>query len=325
MLAANIDHAPSYGSDPWTEKSLLAFENLFGKKVPVYFVYNGTAANVLSVRTLIKPWQSIICSDLAHLNVDECGAPEFFSGGKLLPLPSKNGKLQLSDLKNCLIRRGDQHFSQAKAISLTQPTELGTTYTTDEIMEITKWAHSEGLLVHIDGARIANAIVSLKTSFKAHLTDTGVDLISFGGTKNGLMFGEAVVFLNSALAQDFVFVRKQSAQLPSKTRFISAPFTTYIETGLWKEIAEYTLNLAKNLAELVRDIPGVTITQPVQSNAVFARIPQKWVKPLREKYFFYVWDEKTFECRWMISFDTNQQEIEGFAQALRSLSSESNF
>ncbi len=320
MLEANRDHAPSYGSDSWTEQAIKEFSKVFGKQIPVFFVYNGTAANALALRALVKPWQSILCSELSHLTMDECGAPEFLTGAKLRPLPCKNGKLSLSVLQESLIRGGDQHYSQPKAVSLTQPTELGTCYSDQEIKEIADWAHANGLLVHIDGARIANAVVHLKSDFKALFTDTGVDVISFGGTKNGLLMGEAIVFLKPELAEDFVFSRKQIGQLPSKTRFISAPFTTYLQSGLWKEIATHTLELAQYLAEKVRDIPGVEITETVQSNAVFARIPQKWVKPLREKYFFYVWNEKTFECRWMISFDTTKKEIDDFAQALKDLS-----
>jgi len=320
MQEANQGHAPSYGTDTWTELAQKEFDKLFGRKAPVFFVYNGTAANVLSARTLVKPWQSILVTDLSHMNVDECGAPEFFAGCKLVALPSTHGKITLEQIKKALIRRGDQHFSQVKAISLTQPTELGTVYTTEELSEIAKFAHAEGLFLHIDGARIANAIVRLKTDFASHLSDTGVDILSFGGTKNGLMVGEAVVFLNAELAREFVYIRKQSAQLPSKTRFISAPFTSYLATGLWKEIAEHSLAMAQLLFNKVKDIAGVEVTMPVQSNAVFAKIPQKWVKPLREKYFFYVWDEKSFECRWMTSFDTTREDVEGFEKALRELS-----
>jgi threonine aldolase len=320
LWSANQGHAPSYGSDTWTEQAVQELSKLFGKDVPVFFVYNGTAANALALRSMVKPWQAILCSELAHLNMDECGAPEFLTGAKLYPLPCVEAKLTVEILQNAMIRRGDQHSSQAKAVSLTQPTELGTCYTIQEMKDICTWAHQNGMYVHVDGARIANSVVHLQTDFKTLFTDAGVDVISFGGTKNGLLMGEAVVFLNSQLAQDFVFSRKQIGQLPSKTRFISSAFTCYLHNGLWKEIASHTLSLAQKLADQVRDIPGVCVTQKVQSNAVFATIPQKWVKPLREKYFFYVWDEKTFECRWMISFDTTAKEVDSFAQALRQLS-----
>jgi threonine aldolase len=320
MLAVNADHAPSYGTDPISLEAELAFNKIFGQKVKTFFVYNGTSANALAMRAMVKPWQSVLCTDTSHLNVDECGAPEFLSGAKLQALPSVNGKLTLETLKGALIRRGDQHYSQAKVVSITQPTELGTCYSIQEIKDIVTWAHKEGLLVHIDGARIANAVIHLNTSFKELLTDTGIDVLSFGGTKNGLMMGEAVVFFNLPLAQDFIYIRKQMGQLPSKTRFISAQFLTYLENNIWKEIATHTTSLARYLGELVQNIPGVEVTQPIQSNGVFAKIPREWTKSLREKYFFYIWDEKTFECRWMISFDTTRAEIEDFAEELKKLS-----
>lgn len=324
IIEANADHAPSYGTDPISLKSEESFNKIFGQKVKTFFVYNGTSANALSMRAMTKPWQSVLCTDISHLNVDECGAPEFLSGAKTIALPSKNGKISLEQLKGSLIRRGDQHYAQPKVVSLTQPTEVGTCYSITEIKEITDWAHKEGLYVHIDGARIANAVVSLNTSFKELLSDTGIDVLSFGGTKNGLMMGEAVVFFNQTLAQDFIYIRKQVGQLPSKTRYISSQFYTYLESEVWKEIATHTTSMAKYLFELTNKIPGVEITNPVQSNAVFAKIPKAWIKPLRDKYFFYVWDEKTFECRWMMCFDTTKSEIEGFAEELKKLSAQNH-
>jgi len=321
---ANLEHAPSYGTDSWTTAVERDFNHLFGQPVEVYFVYNGTAANTAAIRACTKPWQSVLCSDVAHLLVDECGAPEFLAGVKLVSLPSQHGKINLTALKDALIRKGDQHFSQARVVSLTQPTELGTCYTVPELRDICEWAHSNGLLVHIDGARIANAVVSQQTSFQKMFSETGVDVLSFGGTKNGLPFGEAVVFLNRTLAEDFRYLRKQMGQLPSKTRFLSAAFAAYLKNDLWRNIAEHSLAQAQILAKHVQVIPQVRVTRPVQSNVVFAEIPPSWVKPLREHYFFYVWDEKTFECRWMTSFDTAPEDIAGFAKALSSLSLNSN-
>jgi len=318
----NTDHAPSYGTDVWTQKANQEFQKIFAKPVSVFFVYNGTSANTLALRSMLKPWQSVLCSDVSHLNMDECGAPEFMTGGKLIPLPSHNGKITLETLKSALIRKGDQHYSQSKVISLTQPTEYGTCYTAEEISEITQWAHSQGLYVHIDGARIANAVHYLQTSFAHLFSDTHVDVISFGGTKNGFMLGEAVVFLNQKLAEDFIYIRKQSGQLPSKTRFISAQFMHYLGSGLWKKIAQHSHEMALLLYNSIKTIPGIEITQPIESNAVFVKIPQKWVKPLREKAFFYVWDEKTFECRLMTSFDTTEEEIHIFTKELQNLSSQ---
>lgn len=317
---ANTGHAPSYGTDAWTDRAETAFKKMFGPAAQVFFVFNGTAANVLALKASAKTFQSCYCTDLAHINVDECSAPEFLAGVKLIPLPSVNGKLQLADLKKAHIRRGDQHFSQGQVISLTQPTELGTCYSVDELKAILAWAKSERLYVHLDGSRLANAAVSLQKTFAEFTTDLGVDVISFGGTKNGLMMGEALIILNPVLAEGFKFYRKQMAQLPSKTRFISAQFLAYLENDLWKEIASHACTMAELLYQAVREIPGVTVTQPRQANAVFAKIPQAWIKPLRENYFFYVWDEHTFECRWMTSWDTDPSDIEGFAKNLKELS-----
>ena len=320
MLEANTGHAASYGTDEWTERANLAFKKHFGPKAESFFVFNGTAANVLSLRSLMRPFHSVFCSDVSHLHVDECAAPEFFTGGKLWVIPSKNGKLELSDVKAQFIRRGDQHFAQVKVLSLTQPTELGTVYSLDEVKAFCDWAHSQKIYVHIDGARLANACVSLGKNYQQITTDLGVDVVSFGGTKNGLMMGEAVVFLNSNLSEDFQYIRKQSAQLPSKTRFISAPFCTYLETDLWQDIAKHSLKMAQALFESVKNIPGVEVTQAVQSNAVFAKIPKAWVSPLKKERFFYVWDEQTFECRWMTSWDTQLEEIDSFTNKLKELS-----
>jgi threonine aldolase len=320
LQEANVGHAPSYGTDLWTEKAEQVFKKHFGPTAQTFFVFNGTAANVLALKASAKTYQSVYCTDLAHINVDECGAPEFLAGVKLIALPSVNGKLRLADLKKAHIRRGDQHCTQSQVISLTQPTELGTCYTVEELKEITAWAKSEKLFVHIDGSRLSNAAASMNKTFSQLTTDLGVDVVSFGGTKNGLMMGEAVIFLNSQLAEGFKYYRKQMGQLPSKTRFIAAQFLAYFEGDLWKEIATHACAMAEKLHQSVRGLPGVTVTQPREANGVFAIIPQAWVKPLREKYFFYVWNEHTFECRWMTSWDTDPIDIDGFAESLKELS-----
>lgn len=319
LALANTEHAPAYGTDEWTEKAIEGFRKTFGREAQVFFVFNGTAANVTALRALIKPYQSVLCADVSHLNVDECGAPEYLAGCKLIPIPSKDGKISVAELERAFLRRGDQHFSQAQAVSLTQPTELGTTYSLAELKEIIAWAKSKKLYVHIDGARLSNAAFTLQKSFKEITTDLGVDVVSFGGTKNGLMMGEAVVFLNQNLAHDFKYIRKQSCQLPSKTRFIACQFQTYFENDLWKQIAGHSCGMAQYLYESVRTLPQIHVRSAPQSNAVFATIPSAWVKPLRDQYFFYVWDEKTFECRWMTSWDTRKEDIDGFVQALKEL------
>lgn len=322
MLAiqnCNVDHAPSYGTDDQSTLATTAFKILFGENTKIYFVFNGTACNVLALKSVMKSHESVLCSSVSHLNMDECGAPEFFAG-KLITLPHEQGKLSLETLKKALIRRGDQHFSQPRVVSLTQPTELGTCYSLDEIKAITDWAHSQDMFVHIDGARISNAVHYLKTSFKQMTTDLGVDLVSFGGTKNGLMMGEAILVLNPNLASDLKYIRKQAAQLPSKTRFIAAQFHSYLANDLYKKISEHSCRMAERLYQQLQNIKQIEITAPRQSNAVFVKIPQPWVKILREKFFFYVWDESTFECRLMTTWDTTENEIDGFTDLVRKLS-----
>lgn len=319
IFSANQEHAPSYGTDEWTDIAIAEFQKKFGPQAQVFFVFNGTAANVTALRAMARPYQAVLCSDVAHINVDECGAPEFLAGCKIQSVPSINGKISVPELEKAFIRRGDQHFSQAKVLSITQPTELGTTYTLAELQALIDWAKSKNLYVHIDGARLANAVYFLKTDFKAMTSDLGVDVISFGGTKNGLMMGEAVIFLNKDLAKDFKYIRKQSTQLPSKSRFIACQFHTYLNHDLWKKISAHSHEMAMYLYDSVRSIPGVEVRQAPESNAVFARIPSPWVKKLRAHYFFYVWDEATFECRWMTSWDTQKEDIDGFTKLLKEM------
>lgn len=319
FIEAQKDHAPSYGTDDYSEQAQQLFKKHFGPQCEAYFVFNGTAANVLSLKVLTKSYQSVFCSDISHLHVDECGAPEVLGSFKLWPLASKNGKMNLEDLKKNLIRRGDQHFSQFRVVSLTQPTEYGTTYSLQELKEISQWAHSEGLKVHIDGARLCNAVRSLQTDFKQMITDLNIDAVSFGGTKNGFAFGEAVLIFNSELKEDMKYYRKQLTQLPSKTRFIAAQFKKYLENNLWQKIADHSLSQAQLLRKLLSEIPQIEITQPTQSNVVFAKIPPALVKELRKSYFFYVWDEKTFECRLMTSWDTQEEEIYGLIKKVKEL------
>lgn len=320
LIEANSEHAPSYGTDPQSEAAIAAFKKNFGSQTEVFFVFNGTAANVLALRFLTERHESIFCSDISHLNLDECGAPEFFAG-KLITLPQTEGKISPEVLKNSLVRRGDQHFSQTRVISLTQPTEMGTCYSLNEIREIAEWAHKNQMYVHMDGARLTNALVHLNCSFQEMTTDLGVDAVSFGGTKNGFMMGEAILILNPELAKisknKLKYIRKQAAQLPSKTRFIAAQFDRYFKNRLYLEIAAHSCAMAERLYQGLREIPEIKITAARQSNAVFARIPKEWVKQIKEKYFFYVWDEKTFECRIMTSWDTKPSEVDDFLHQLK--------
>ena len=319
LLDVNHSHAPSYGTDPVTHAAEEHFKKQFGPRAQTFFVFNGTAANVVSLRSLVRPHQSIVASDQSHLHWDECGAPEFFTGSKLLLCNTHHGKITPESLQSHLVRRGDQHYSQPRVLSLTQPTELGTVYTVSELKILIALAKENGLLVHIDGARIANAALQLKASFAEFTTDLGVDIVSFGGTKNGLMFGEAVVCLTPEAAQSMKYLRKQCAQLPSKTRFVSAQFLAYFQNDVWREIAMHSLQMAQELRKQLETISALQFLAPTESNAVFVQLPQKIVKKLKEKFFFYVWDEKTFSCRLMTTWDTNQNDINGLVTELKHL------
>ncbi|MFO7370983.1 MAG: low specificity L-threonine aldolase [Bacteroidales bacterium] len=316
---ANAGHVVAYGDDIYTRNAEKAFRKYFGEGIDVYFVLTGTGANVLSLASLTKSINSVICASTSHINVDECGAPEKFCNCKLLTVETPNGKLTPDAVKQHLHGFGFEHHAQPGVISISQSTEMGTVYTPEEIKTLSSLAKEYGLYLHADGARIANAAVSLDIGFKEFTAEAGVDVLSFGGTKNGMMFGEAVVFFNSELAKDFRYYRKQSTQLLSKMRYIGAQFTAYLESNIWYVNARHANNMAQLLYERVRDLTGVQVTQKVQSNAVFAIVPERIIKPLMEQYFFYMWDESRNEVRWMTSFDTTEEDIENFTSLLKDL------
>lgn len=317
MHAANVGHTIAYGDDRYTHAAVDTFKTFFGGDIEVYFVYNGTAANVLSLTASTRSFNSIICAESAHINVDECGAPEKFSGCKLLSIPTLNGKITPADIKKNLNGFGFEHHAQPKAISITQPTEQGTLYFPEEIQDITNLAKEYDLIVHMDGARIANAAVALNLSLSALTRDVGIDLLSFGGTKNGMMFGEAVLFFNPAAAENFKYIRKQGMQLNSKMRFIAAQFLALLSNDLWQKNALHANKMARKLQSEIERIPQITITQPVETNAVFARVPPEHIPALQKEFFFYVWNEALSEVRWMTSFDTEEADILEFAALIR--------
>ncbi len=319
IVQANQGHVVAYGDDPYTESATRKFEEMFGEDISIYFVYNGTGANVLSLQTLTDSFQAVICAETAHINEDECGAPEKFTGCKLLTIPTENGKVTIDQIKPHLHSVGNEHQAQPRVISITQATELGTVYRPEEIEAISRFAHENGLLVHLDGARIANAAVSLDMQLRETTRDLGIDVLSFGGTKNGVMFGEAVVFFNPDLAQNFRFIRKQGAQLASKMRFIAAQFEALLTDDLWRRNAQHANAMAALFSRNIRDIPRIEIAQPVEANAIFARIPREHIPELQREYFFYVWDETQSIVRWMTSFDTTEDDIMDFVSLLRRL------
>lgn len=317
ISSANAGHAVSYGDDPYTESAVRKLRETFGEEVEPFFVYNGTGANVLGLRALTNDFDAIICAETAHINVDECGAPEKFTGCKLLAVPSQNGKITVDRIEPLLHAMGNEHHVQPRVVSITQATELGTVYRPEEILEITRFAHDHGLLVHMDGARICNAAAFLNMGLRAVTRDAGVDILSFGGTKNGLMFGETVVFFHRESARHFKYIRKQGMQLASKMRFIAVQFETLLTDDLWLQNAQHANRMAALLAEEVRKIPGIRITQEVDANAVFAAVPRQYISLLQNEYFFYVWDEVSSVVRWMTSYDTAEEDIMGFIGLMR--------
>ncbi len=319
LAEVNQGHVVGYGNDPYTAKAIDLFRNEFGDDTEVFFVINGTGANVLSLATLTRSYHSIICAETAHIQEDECGAPEKFTGCKLLPVQAQNGKLTPEAIQKHLKGFDFEHHSQPKVISISQATEMGTVYTTDEISAIADLAHSHGMYLHMDGARIANSAVALNLPFRKFTRDCGVDALSFGGTKNGMIMGEAVLFFNPSLTYQTKYLRKQSMQLFSKMRFVSAQFLAYFNNDLWKRSAQHANSMAQLLTDKLSDIPQITITQKVEANGVFARIPPEIIGPLREKFFFYIWNDKINEVRWMTSFDTTEDDIYQFAETIRKL------
>lgn len=324
MEAVNTGHTTGYGSDSYTKEAIDLFKKEFGKDTEVFFVFNGTGANVLGLSSVTHSFNSIICAETAHIQEDECGAPEKFTGCKLLPAETLNGKITSQLVQHHLKGFNFEHHSQPKIISISQATEMGTVYTPSEVKALADLAHEHNMLLHMDGARLANAAVSLDLEFKAFTRDCGVDILSFGGTKNGLMMGEAVLFFNPGLAHQTRYIRKQSMQLYSKMRFVSAQFLAYFENDLWKQNALHANKMAKLLESEVSKIEQIKITMPVDANGVFAIVPRHIIAPLQEKYFFYIWNEKNAEVRWMTSFDTTEQEIYDFVAHLKYLLNKSD-
>jgi threonine aldolase len=316
---ANDGHVTGYGNDPYTENAVGLFKKEFGNDTEVFFVFNGTGANVVGLSSITRSFNSIICAETAHIQADECGAPEKFTGCKLLAVESKDGKLYPGVVSRYLYGFDFEHHSQPGVISISQVTEMGTVYLPDEIRALADLAHRYGMYLHVDGARIPNAAVALDLPFRSFTRDCGVDVLSFGGTKNGMMMGEAVLIFHPQLAVETKFIRKQSMQLFSKMRFVGAQFTAYFENELWKRNAAHANKMARLLASEVSAIPEIRITQKTEANGVFAIVPKHIIQPLQQKFFFYMWNEPNNEVRWMTSFDTTESEIKEFVQLIRNL------
>lgn len=317
MQEANQGDTIAYGDDLYTLEAEHRLKTVFGTDTQSFFTFSGTGANVAAISHLCRPYHAVVCSARSHLHNDECGALERFGGSKLLVLPSEDGKIAPNQIEPLLHSVGFQHHSQPKLISITQATEMGTVYTPSEISAIARFANDNDMFLHVDGARIANAAASLNISMREMITDTGVDVLSFGGTKNGLMIGEAIVFMNSDLARDFGYTHKQSMQLASKMRYISAQFNALLSNDLWLRNAQHANFMAKLLEEKIREIPEIVITQPVQTNAVFAIIPAEAIERLLTRFFFYVWNSDRHEVRWMTSYTTTEPDIDAFVDAIK--------
>ena len=317
LRAANEGHVVAYGDDPFTERARARVRAHFGDEAEVFFVFGGTGANVLALQALARPHHAVVCAETAHVYVDECGAPERFAGCKLLPVRTVDGKLRPEDVEPLLGRLGDQHHVQPRVVAVSQPTELGTVYRVEELEALSEFARARGLRLYVDGARLANAAAHLGVGLAE--AARGADAVSLGGTKNGMMYGEAVVFPRRETAADFLFVRKQGAQLASKMRFIAAQFEALLADDLWLETASHANRMARLLADELSALPHVRLTQPVESNGVFAVIPREHIAAIQKEFFFYVWDEPRSEVRLMCAFDTTEDDVRGLVRAIRAV------
>jgi threonine aldolase len=316
IAAVNDGHVLAYGHDAYTQTVEARVAAQFGSDARAFFVFNGSAANVLSLRAACRPWQGVICAESAHINVDECGAPESVAGIKLLTVATPDGKLTPELAETRLERLGDEHVVQPRVLTVSQSTELGTVYTPAELRGLARFAHEHGLVLHVDGSRLTNAAAALGVSLGQASTEAGADIVSFGGTKNGLLGGEAVVFAEPGLADGFLYLRKLTLQLASKMRFIAAQFDAYLEGELWRRNAAHANAMAARLRDAVAGIEGLRLTREVQANVVFAVLPTAAIAPLQERWAFYTWDERTGEVRWMCSWDTTEADVDAFADAI---------
>jgi threonine aldolase len=314
IAAANRGHVVGYGDDSYTEAAVRKFKQQFGSDIDVFVVFNGTAANCLSLKALTEPYHAVICGEAAHIYADECGAPEKFTGCKLVPVPTEDGKLTIEAVRHAYHGIGDQHHVQPHVISITQVTEVGTVYTPQEIRDLARFAHERKMFLHMDGARIANAAASLGLTLRQTTRDLGVDVLSFGGTKNGALGAEAVIFFDKKISRDFLYLRKQGMQLASKMRFISAQLDALLSNNLWRKNAQHANRMAALLQKELSKISKVKIVYKVEANGVFAQIPRQAIAKLQKRYFFYVWNEEQSIVRWMCSFDTTEQDVKQFTK-----------
>lgn len=316
VVKANDNHAVGYGDDPWTKAAEDKIKSIFSNNCSVVFVFNGTGANSVALQAVTRPFNCIIATETAHICVDECGAPTKFTGCRIMEVPTPDGKITPELIKTKMTGIGVCHHSQPKVVYLSQVTELGTVYTIEEIKVIADYLHANDMYLHMDGARLANACAYLGCSMKEITVEAGVDILSLGGTKNGMMMGEAVVAFRPELKENLMYYRKQSAQLASKLRYLSAQFIPYFENNLWLENAQKANRNASQLAEILKCYPEIKFTQPIQSNALFFTMPRPIIDQLMKDYFFYMWNEEKDEARLVTSWDTTEEDILQFGEAL---------
>lgn len=317
IVSANQGHTLAYGYDYYTERATEKVRQVFGASCEPFFLFTGTGANVLSVAALTRPYHAVICAKSAHLNQAECGGPERFAGVKLFTVPSDTGKIGVADIEKSFDHRGDQHHVQPQVVSLTQATDFGLHYTARETAEICDFAHRQDMFVHMDGARLYNTCAALGASLKEMTTDTGLDVLSLGGTKNGLLGAEAVLFFRPELADGFKYIRKQGMQLASKMRFLAVQIEALLTDNLWLTNAQNANRMAKMLADGLRQIPGIRLTREVQTNMVYCIIPQRSINVIRDQYLFYVFDEERSEVRLVTSYDTTENDVRGFLEVTK--------
>ena len=317
IAKANDNHAVGYGDDPWTAAATDKIRAVFGPSADPFFVFNGTGANSVALQAVTRPFNSILCATTAHIYVDECGAPARLTGCAVTPIPTPDGKLTPELIRPYLCNFGVCHHSQPKAVYISQVSELGTVYTIEEVRALADLLHAYHMYLHMDGARLANACAHLNCTMKQVTVDAGVDILSFGGTKNGMMMGESVISFRPEISENLAFYRKQSAQLASKLRYLSAQFIPYLTDNLWLENALRANISAEKLADVLRQYPEIHFTQAVESNQLFFTIPEKPLKKLQEKYFFYMWNEANREARLVTSWDTSGEDIARFEQDLK--------
>lgn len=319
LIEANHNHALSYGDDLWTAQAVEKIKDTFAPDCEALLVFNGTGSNVIGLQLITRPYQTIYCTNHAHILLDECGAPARETGCAIKAIIADDGKLTPELLASAIGGVGNQHENQPGAVYISQATELGTIYTPDEIRRITSFAHQHGMYVHMDGARIANAAVALGVSLRELTVDCGVDVVALGGTKNGLMLGECVIVLNPLFKEAAKYVRKQSAQLASKMRFLSCQFTAMLTDNLWKQCAWQANEKALRLHDELVKFPQVRFTQKVESNQLFLILPREVTDKLLETFCFHVWNEAVGEIRLVTSFDTTDEDIDDFINVLKGL------